>query len=224
MPPTDRSESMPSDLIGTDIPPAFEPECAPATPGQQPAPLVSAQEAPVPDWNPPVHERLTALLDQNGIAYRLLHHAAEGRSEAVAALRGTAVGQGAKALVCRVKLSSTQRTHVLAVFPADRRADLDAIARASGGKKASLASRDLARALTGCEIGAIPPFVFNPALTLLVDETLGSRFEEIVFNAGRLDASIVMRASDYLTLVRPRTAAFTREAERDTADAVRAGD
>lgn len=159
-----------------------------------------------------VHERLTALLDESGIAYRLLRHAAEGRSEAVAAIRGTAVGQGAKALVCRVKLSSTQRAHVLAVFPADRQADLEAIARAAGGKKASLASRDLARELTGCEIGAIPPFVFDDALTLLVDETLGTRHAEIVFNAGRLDASILMSARDYLALVRPRTAAFTRDA------------
>ncbi|CAM3551783.1 YbaK/aminoacyl-tRNA synthetase-associated domain-containing protein [Bordetella sputigena] len=158
-----------------------------------------------------VHDRLKALLDDAGVSYRLLRHAAEGRSEAVAAIRGTAVGQGAKALVCRVKLSSTQRAHVLAVFPADRQADLEAIARAAGGKKASLASRDLARELTGCEIGAIPPFVFDDALTLLVDETLGTRYDEIVFNAGRLDASIVMQARDYLALVRPRTAGFTRD-------------
>jgi Ala-tRNA(Pro) deacylase len=163
-----------------------------------------------------IHERLIALLDEAGVAYRLLRHAAEGRSEAVAALRGTAVGQGAKALVCRVKLSSTQRAHVLAVFPADKQADLDAIARAVGGKKASLASRDLARELTGCEIGAIPPFVFNESLSLLVDETLGTRYDEIVFNAGRLDTSIIMRAQDYLALARPPRAAFTR----DTADAV----
>jgi Ala-tRNA(Pro) deacylase len=167
-----------------------------------------------------VHDRLTALLDANDIEYRLLRHAAEGRSEAVAALRGTAVGQGAKALVCRVKMSSTQRAHVLAVFPADRQADLDAIARAVGGKKASLASRDLARELTQCEIGAIPPFVFNDELSLLVDETLGRRYDEIVFNAGRLDASIVMSAREYLTLVRPKTAAFTRDLDdADAADA-----
>lgn len=158
-----------------------------------------------------VHDQLRALLDEKGIDYKLLHHAAEGRSEEVAAIRGTAVGQGAKALVCRVKISSTKRANVLAVFPADRQADLDAIAQAIGGKKASLASRDLARELTGCEIGAIPPFTFNPDLELLVDSTLGERYEEIVFNAGRLDASILMRADDYLRLVTPRTAPFTSE-------------
>lgn len=159
-----------------------------------------------------IHARLVALLEAGGVAYRLLYHAAEGRSEHVAALRGTAVGQGAKALVCRVKLSANKRLNVLAVFPADLRADLDAIALAAGGKKAALATRDFARELTGCEIGAIPPFSFNPDLQLIVDESLGVRHDEIVFNAGRLDASIQMQARDYLALARPQRAVLARAA------------
>lgn len=158
-----------------------------------------------------IFDKLTALLNEHGIAYRLLEHAAEGRSREVAAIRGTQVGQGAKALVCRVKISSNKRANVLAVFPADKQADLDAIAGAIGGKKASLATRELARELTGCEIGAIPPFTFNDDLALLVDSTLGQEHEEIVFNAGRLDASIIMKASDYLALVRPQAAGFAHD-------------
>ena len=150
-----------------------------------------------------VFERLQALLIQNQARYRLLEHAAAGKSVEVAAIRGTEVSQGAKALVCRVKISSNQRKNVLAVFPADKQADLDAIARAAGGKKASLASQDLARDLTGCEIGAIPPFSFNPDLTLLVDPSLRERHDEIVFNAGRLDASILLNTDDYFRLAAP---------------------
>jgi Ala-tRNA(Pro) deacylase len=170
-----------------------------------------------------IFDRLKTLLDSHGVAYRLLEHAAEGRSAEVAAIRGTAVGQGAKALVCRVKVSSNKRANVLAVFPADQQADLDAIAQAAGGKKASLASRELARELTGCEIGAIPPFSFNEELVLLVDDTLGRRHDEIVFNAGRLDASILMKAADYLALVQPTRAAFTRAPATDSAPAALAG-
>src|SRR5690606_7849353 len=155
-----------------------------------------------------VFERLQALLAQNQARYRLIEHPAAGRSVEVAAIRGTEVSQGAKALVCRVKVSSNLRKNVLAVFPADKQADLDAIARAAGGKKASLASQDLARELTGCEIGAIPPFSFNPELHLLVDPSLRERHGEIVFNAGRLDASIVMRTEDYFRLAQPVQAAF----------------
>jgi Ala-tRNA(Pro) deacylase len=153
-----------------------------------------------------VFERQQAQLIQNQARYRLLEHAAAGRSVEVAAIRGTEVSQGAKALVCRVKISSNLRKNVLAVFPADKQADLDAIARAAGGKKASLASQDLARELTGCEIGAIPPFSFNPDLTLLVDPSLRERHAEIVFNAGRLDASILLNTDDYFRLAAPEEA------------------
>jgi len=157
-----------------------------------------------------VFDRLQQLLADHQVAYRLLQHQAAGRSEEVAAIRGTAVSQGAKALVCRVKITSNQRRHVLAVFPADRQADLDAIAAAAGGKKASLVPHEVARELTGCEIGAIPPFSFNPELALLVDPTLRSRHDEIVFNAGRLDASILMRTEDYFRVAAPAQATIVR--------------
>ncbi len=157
-----------------------------------------------------VFEQLQDLLTAQAARFRLLRHPAAGKSVEVAALRGTEVSQGAKALVCRVKMSSTQRKHVLAVFPADAQADLEAIARAVGGKKAALASHELARELTGCEIGAIPPFAFNPGLHLLVDPTLRQRHDEIVFNAGRLDASIIMRTDDYFRIAQPELAAFVR--------------
>lgn len=49
------------------------------------------------------HEKLIALLDQHQARYRLMEHEATGKCEAVAAIRGTEIGQGAKALVCHVK-------------------------------------------------------------------------------------------------------------------------
>lgn len=157
-----------------------------------------------------VYEQLLRLLDANQVRYRLLEHRAAGKSEEVAAIRGTEVSQGAKALVCRIKVTANQRKHVLAVFPADRQADLDAIAAAAGGKKASLVTHDLARELTGCEIGAIPPFAFNPELKLLVDPSLRTRHDEIAFNAGRLDASIVMPTEDYFRVAAPEQAVIVR--------------
>ncbi len=92
----------------------------------------------------------------------------------------------------------------------DAQADLEAIARAAGGKKAALASHELARELTGCEIGAIPPFSFNSELHLIIDPTLRQRHDEIVFNAGRRDASIIMRTDDYFRIAQPELAAFVR--------------
>ncbi|WP_251865303.1 YbaK/prolyl-tRNA synthetase associated domain-containing protein [Achromobacter sp. Marseille-Q4962] len=157
-----------------------------------------------------VFEQLQALLTGHAARFRLIEHPAAGKSVEAAAARGTEVSQGAKALVCRVRISSSQRKNVLAVFPADQQADLEAIARAAGGKKASLASQDLARELTGCEIGAIPPFSFNPELALIVDPTLRERHAEIVFNAGRLDASILLDTEDYFRVARPAVAPLIR--------------
>lgn len=145
------------------------------------------------------HDKLIALLDQHQARYRLIPHEATGKCEAVAALRGTALGQGAKALVCHVKGNGVKQ-HVLAVLPADQQADLARVAQAVGGRRASLASPAEVDMLTGCVFGAIPPFSFHPDLRLVVDPLLFARFDEIAFNAGRLDLSMVLHTEDYRRL------------------------
>jgi Ala-tRNA(Pro) deacylase len=147
------------------------------------------------------HEKLIALLDQHQARYRLMEHQATGKCEAVAAIRGTEVGQGAKALVCHVKGNGVKQ-HVLAVLPADRQADLSKVAAAVGGRRASLANPAETDALTGCVFGAIPPFSFHPALALVVDPLLFERYPEIAFNAGLLDRSVILNTEDYRALCR----------------------
>ena len=53
------------------------------------------------------HQRLIALLSQEGANFRVVTHEAVGKCEAVSEIRGTALGQGAKALVCKVKGTNT---------------------------------------------------------------------------------------------------------------------
>ena len=48
-----------------------------------------------------VFDQLVQLLDGHGARYRVLEHPAEGKSEEVARIRGTAPGQGAKAMLCK---------------------------------------------------------------------------------------------------------------------------
>lgn len=109
-----------------------------------------------------IHQRLCALLDEHRARYRVMAHEAVGQCEAVSAIRGTALGRGAKALVCKVKGNGVNQ-HVLAILAADRQADLASLARHIGGSKASLASPAEVEALTACVFGAIP-FSFHPAL------------------------------------------------------------
>ena len=141
--------------------------------------------------------------------YRVMAHEAVGQCEAVSAIRGTALGQGAKALVCKVKGNGVNQ-HVLAILAADRQADLASLARHIGGSKASLASPAEVEALTACVFGAIPPFSFHPALRLVADPLLFERFPQIAFNAGRLDRSIILDTEDYLHIARPEIATFRR--------------
>ena len=52
------------------------------------------------------HQRLISLLSEQGATYRVVSHEAVGKCEAVSEIRGTALGQGAKALVCKVKATA----------------------------------------------------------------------------------------------------------------------
>jgi Ala-tRNA(Pro) deacylase len=152
----------------------------------------------------PVFQKLLALLDGGGARYRVIEHPAAGKSEEVARIRGTEVGQGAKAMACKLHIPGGPALHVLAVLAADRQLDLAALARQFGAKKASLMSPKEIDAMTGCVLGAIPPFSFHPELQLVADPELFERYREIAFNAGRLDASMVLDADDYLRLASPR--------------------
>lgn len=155
------------------------------------------------------HEKLIALLEQHNARYTLMDHEASGKCETVAAIRGTEVGQGAKALVCHVKGNGVKQ-HVLAILPADHQADLNKVAAAVGGKRASLASPAEVNALTGCVPGAIPPFSFHRDLQLLIDPLLFERYDEIAFNAGRLDRSVVLNTADYQRICQAEVAHIIR--------------
>ncbi|HCU0293543.1 TPA: YbaK/prolyl-tRNA synthetase associated domain-containing protein [Citrobacter sedlakii] len=155
------------------------------------------------------HQRLIDLLSLEGARYRIVSHEAVGKCEAVSEIRGTALGQGAKALVCKVKGNGVNQ-HVLAILPADQQADLSLLATHLGGLRASLASPAELDALTGCVFGAIPPFSFHPQLKLVADPLLFERFDEIAFNAGVLDKSIILNTRDYLRIAQPEQVAFRR--------------
>lgn len=145
-----------------------------------------------------VFPKLVALLEANQARFRVIEHPAEGRSDVVAALRGTQPGQGAKAMLCR-----SEGVYVLAVLPGDRKVDFKKVARVAGMRKATLATPEEAMKQTGCAIGAIPPFSFSPHIKLAVDPALIEAHEEIAFNAGRLDRSMVLKTDDYLRIARP---------------------
>ena len=155
-------------------------------------------------------DRLSALLNEQQARYRVVEHPTAGKSEEVAKIRGTQLGQGAKALLCHVKGTGIKQ-HVLAILPADKQADLSAVAHSIGGTRASLASPVEVDTLTDCVFGAIPPFSFHPDLLLVADPLLFERFDELAFNAGTLERSMILNTQDYQRIAQPKLVSFVKQ-------------
>lgn len=158
-----------------------------------------------------IFNQLITLLEGGQARYRVIEHASAGRSEEAAKARGTQIEQGAKALVCHVKGNGIKQ-HVLAVLPAHRKANLQVLAQKLGGTRASLASPQEVMTLTQCVFGAIPPFSFHPDLKLVVDPLLFKQLDEMVFNAGSLEKSLLLNVEDYQRIVKPEHVEFSESA------------
>ncbi|NQV99788.1 MAG: YbaK/prolyl-tRNA synthetase associated domain-containing protein, partial [Rhodospirillales bacterium] len=146
---------------------------------------------------------MVALLSAQAARFRVVEHVHEGRSELISKIRGNDPGQAMKALVCEIKGGGLGTRHVLAVVPGVARLDMKALARHVGQQKGRFAPPETATALTGCVMGAVPPFSFDrSALALVVDEGFRA-WDEVVFNAGRLDRSLFVHFDDYVNAARP---------------------
>lgn len=158
-----------------------------------------------------VFDRLVALLNDAKAKFRIIEHEAEGKSEAISAIRGNRPDQAAKAMVLDVRGGGGGRRHVLAILPGNRKLDFNAVATLFEARKCGFASPDTAQELTGCVMGAVPPFALNPDLAVVVEEDLLAN-ETLYFNAGRLDRSMELDTKDWIAAAQPRIA---RIAARD---------
>jgi len=157
-----------------------------------------------PIARPAVTERLTAWLAAAGVPFRVLEHAPVRTSAEVAAVRGTPLEAGAKALVVR---ADDRPVHL--VLPADRRVDNARLRALLDARRLRFVTLDELATLTGCVPGAVPPFGNLFGLEVLVDEQL-TRCEEIAFSAGSRAVSITMRCADFLRLAGARVCRFTQ--------------
>ena len=152
-----------------------------------------------------VTDRLVAYLRDNGADFRVMTHEPTRTSEESARVRGTPLEQGAKAMVFQA-----DGNPVLLVLQAHRRIDSKAFKRAFAVKNLRLISPDELRALTGLEVGAVPPFGSLVGLPTYVDRRLLD-LPQIFFNAGSRTTSVIMVTSDYARLADPTIADFASE-------------
>lgn len=157
-----------------------------------------------------MYRQLITFLDQHSADYRLIDHPPEGRTELVSPMRGNALSQAAKCIIIMVKVGKKVTRYVLGVVPGDMRVDLNAVKSLFGGTYVSFASGEIAERLARCATGTILPFAFNSELELIVDPMLLDN-HELYFNAARLDRSVVLKTSDYVTLAKPRIEPITEK-------------
>ena len=138
------------------------------------------------------------LLDDNKIVYKCWTHPECSTSEEGAAIRGTEVMSGAKALIFR-----SEGNFAMLVIAGDKKADMKMLKFTLRAKSLSLATPEEALQVTHCTIGSIPPFGNLFQIPVYVDKSL-FRNERINFNAGRHDTSIQMNIEDWEKVVKPK--------------------
>lgn len=147
-----------------------------------------------------VHERVLELLRCNAVPHTTLHHEAVFTSAEAAAIRGTTLHSGAKALIVKAG-----EDFLMLVLPADLPLDSRASRQALGCKQLRFATKEELLTMTGLTPGSIPPFGSLFQLRTVCDDRLAES-ESINFNAGSHTDSVQMSYADYIRVERPQIA------------------
>ena len=151
-----------------------------------------------------IFDRLCLLLDSKTAAYSVIRHEPVFTSEEAAAVRGTSLASGAKALVCKA-----DDRFLMIVLPADRKLGSKAARTSLGIRSLRFATREEVESLTGLSPGSIPPFGSLFGLETCCDEGLAQQ-PQINFNAGDHAISISMAFDQYVAAEQPRMGRFSQ--------------
>lgn len=148
--------------------------------------------------------KLQTFLDANHVKYVIINHSPAYTAREAAASTLIPRREFAKAVL--VKLADGDL--VMAVVPASRHVDLDALAGAVDAKAACLATEaEFESLFPGCEPGAVPPFGNLYGLPVYADAEL-MKEDDLAFSAGTHTQIVRMHAADYRALVEPRIGDF----------------
>lgn len=148
--------------------------------------------------------RLVALLEAEGVEFRSSSHEPVTTSAEAAAVRGSDLGSGAKAMLVKGRDGS----FTLVVLAADRRVDWKALNPLVGGKGARFATDEELAAVTGLTKGAVPPVGALFGVPTIYDRSLLDT-ETVNFNAGSRSDSISMSREDLIRVGGGSLASFS---------------
>lgn len=143
-----------------------------------------------------VYSSICTFLEEKKIEFRTVHHQPTFTSEESAKARGEEVKIGGKAIL--IKIDDSFKLFVLS---AALKVDSKKIRSYFNAKSIRFAAKEELFEQTGLVPGSVPPFG-HPILNvdLFIDSSILEN-EKIAFNAGSLTDSIILRTSDYLTIV-----------------------
>ena len=147
-----------------------------------------------------VFDRINELLKESGYKYDVLEHEPVHTSEDAARVRDTDISMGAKALVF-----SADKKPLLVVVPANKRVKLKKIKNSFCIKDLFMLSPDEVYKVTGLKVGSIPPLGKVLDIDSVYHEEIVNK-DKVVFNAGSLTKSVMMKAKDLIELEQPSIA------------------
>ena len=143
-------------------------------------------------------QRLKEFLDHHSVRYVVITHSPAFTAQEIAANAHIPGKELAKAVM--VKIDGDM---AMAVLPASRHVDFDAMEAAIGAGSIDLATEGEFRDLfPQCELGAMPPFGNLYGIPVYVAVALAED-EDIAFNAGTHRELVRMKYKDYERLVQP---------------------
>jgi Ala-tRNA(Pro) deacylase len=151
-----------------------------------------------------IRDRLVDLLRAEGASFELLEHDPVTTSAEAAAVRGTELRSGAKAMLVK-----TRAGFVLTVLAADRSVDWKLLAPLVGDRKARFANDVELQEVTGLSKGAVPPFGNLFGVRTIYDRSLLD-VDAVNFNAGSHTNSISMSRDDLIRVGGGEVADFSK--------------
>jgi Cys-tRNA(Pro)/Cys-tRNA(Cys) deacylase len=143
------------------------------------------------------------------IEFELLTYEHDPRTRAYGPEAATALGLPPRAVFKTLVVTVAGPGLMVALVPVDRELDLKALAEATGGKRAALASAAEAERATGYVVGGISPLGQRRALPTVIDESARA-LPRMFVSAGRRGLEIALRPADLLALCRATTAPIAR--------------
>lgn len=150
----------------------------------------------------------TALLSKQKVAHTLHPYEVDAQTPNYGAVVAAALGAD-PARVFKTLVTEVDGNLTVAVVPVTGDIDLKALAAAAGGKRATLADRDIAERATGYVRGGISPLGQRKRLPTVVDQS-ALEDELIYVSAGKRGLQVRLSADDLVRLTGAKVAPIAR--------------